>query len=57
MDGESGIYTLIVCLLLIACQDKSSPFNHLKEWFYDTECMMLAYIRKPQRWLELIESI
>src|SRR6266436_360813 len=43
MDGESGMCTLIVCHLLIACQDKSSPFNHLKEWFYDTECMMLAY--------------
>ncbi len=35
--------TLIVCHLLIACQDKSSPFNHLKEQFYDTEWMMLAY--------------
>src|SRR5258708_5941006 len=45
MDGESGIYTLSVCHwhLLIARQDKSSPFNHLKERFYDTERMMLAY--------------
>src|SRR5258708_5298342 len=43
MDGESGMYTLIVCHLLIAHQDGSSPFNHLKERFYDTECMMLAY--------------
>src|SRR5258708_16709242 len=44
MDGESGIYTLSVCLpVLMASQDKSSPFNHLKERFYDTECMMLAY--------------
>src|SRR5258708_20592624 len=40
MDGESGMCTLIVCHLLIACQDKSSPFNHLKEQFYDTEQMM-----------------
>src|SRR5258708_4551000 len=44
MDGESGIYTLSVCLpVLMASQDKSSPFNHLKERFYDTERMMLAY--------------
>ena len=34
---------LSVCPQLIASQDKSSPFNHLKERFYDTECMMLAY--------------
>src|SRR6266436_8705233 len=43
MDGASGMYTLIVCHLLIAHQDGSSPFNHLKERFYDTERMMLAY--------------
>src|SRR5258708_7513202 len=43
MDGESGIYTLSVCHLLRACQDKSLPFNHLKERFYDNERMMLAY--------------
>src|SRR5258707_13663193 len=44
MDGESGIYTLSVCHpVLMASQDKSSPFNHLKERFYDTERMMLAY--------------
>src|SRR5260221_5722364 len=27
----------------MASQDKSSPFNHLKERFYDTERMILAY--------------
>ena len=30
-------------MLLIASQDKSSPFNHLKERFYDTERMMLGH--------------
>src|SRR5258708_30047130 len=44
MDGESGIYTLSVCHpVLMASQDKSSPFNHLKERLHDTERMMLAY--------------
>src|SRR5260221_413939 len=44
MDGESGIYTLSVCHpVLMASQDKSSPFNHLKERFYAAERMMVAY--------------
>src|SRR5258708_2511648 len=43
LDGESGIYTWGVCDLLIASQDKSLPFNYLKERFYDTERMILAY--------------